>query len=107
VKVVANTTPIISLASIGRLDLLEHLFGRVLIAEAVYRELKAKPSYGYAQVDCPFIEVRPIQGLLTNRCCSINSMPVKRKPSSWLRRSTPTSSSSTKISAIVSPPAWD
>lgn len=57
-KVVANTTPIISLASIGRLDLLERLFGRVLIAEAVYRELKAKPSYGYAQVDCPFIEVR-------------------------------------------------
>jgi uncharacterized protein len=64
VKVVANTTPIISLASIGRLDLLERLFGHVLIAEAVYRELKAKPSYGYAQVDCPFIEVRPIQGRL-------------------------------------------
>ena len=53
-KVVANTTPIIYLASIGRLDLLERLFGRVLIAEAVYRELKAKPSYGYAQVDCLF-----------------------------------------------------
>lgn len=46
-KVVANTTPIISLASIGRLDLLERLFGSVLIAEAVYREIKAKPGYGY------------------------------------------------------------
>jgi predicted nucleic acid-binding protein len=46
-KVVVNTTPIISLASIGRPDLLERLFGRVLITEAVYREIKAKPGYGY------------------------------------------------------------
>lgn len=61
-KVVANTTPIISLASIGRLDLLERLFGRVLIAEAVYREIKAKPGYGHDQIDRDFIEVRSIQG---------------------------------------------
>lgn len=61
-RVVANTTPIISLASIGRLDLLERLFGHVLIAEAVYREIKAKPGYGYEQIDCDFIEVHSIQG---------------------------------------------
>ncbi|WP_295434933.1 DUF3368 domain-containing protein [uncultured Thiodictyon sp.] len=62
--VVVNTTPIISLAAVGRLDLLEHLFGKILIAEAVYQEIKAKPGYGYDQVDSAFIEVRCIQGHL-------------------------------------------
>jgi len=62
--IVANTTPIISLASIGQLNILEKLFGKVIIAEAVYHEIKAKPSYGYDQVDCAFIEVKPIQGQL-------------------------------------------
>jgi hypothetical protein len=61
-KVVANTTPIISLASIGHLHLLERLFGKIIIAEAVYREIKAKPGYGYDQIDCQFIEVQSIQG---------------------------------------------
>ncbi len=63
-KVVANTTPIISLASIGHLDLLAKLFGKIIIAEAVYQELKAKPAYGHDQIDCDFIEVQAIQGKL-------------------------------------------
>jgi predicted nucleic acid-binding protein len=33
--VVANTTPVISLACIGRLDILERLFGMIVVAEAV------------------------------------------------------------------------
>lgn len=37
--VISDTTPIISLIKINRLDLLEKLFGEVLIPEAVYREL--------------------------------------------------------------------
>lgn len=41
-KVVSNTTPIISLASIGKIDLLEKLFGTIIIPEAVYSELKAR-----------------------------------------------------------------
>ena len=35
-KVVVNTTPIISLASIGQLPIVEKLFGNIIIAEAVY-----------------------------------------------------------------------
>ena len=61
-KVVANTTPIISLSAIGQLHILEKLFGRIIIAEAVYQEIKAKPSYGYDQIESAFIEVRSIQG---------------------------------------------
>ena len=63
-KVVSNTTPIISLASIDRLDILEKLFGEVIIAEAVYSEIKAKQGYGYEQVDSHFIKVQRIQGQL-------------------------------------------
>lgn len=63
-KVVSNTTPIIWLASINRLDILEKLFGEVIIAEAVYSEIKAKQGYGYEQVDSHFINVQRIQGQL-------------------------------------------
>lgn len=37
--IISDTTPIISLIKINRLDLLEKLFAEVLIPEAVYREL--------------------------------------------------------------------
>ena len=37
--VVANTTPLIGMASIQRFDLLHHLFGAVHIAQAVYDEI--------------------------------------------------------------------
>lgn len=63
-KVVVNTTPIISLAVIDRLDILECLFGKIILAEAVYNEIKAKQRYGYQEIECPFIEVQPIQGHL-------------------------------------------
>lgn len=63
-KVVSNTTPIIWLASINRLDILEKLFGEIIIAEAVYSEIKAKQGYGYEQVDSHFINVQRIQGQL-------------------------------------------
>jgi predicted nucleic acid-binding protein len=62
--VVANTTPIISLAAINRLDILEKMFGKIVIDEAVYNEMKAKRNYGYDEVDSSFIEVKPIQGVL-------------------------------------------
>ena len=63
-KVVVNTTPIILLASIGQLPIVEKLFGKIIIAEAVYQEIKAKPGYSYDQIDCEFIEVQAIQGRL-------------------------------------------
>lgn len=61
-KVVVNTTPLISLACVGRIDLLKHLFGGIILTDAVYREIKAKPSYAYVEVDQPWIELRSIQG---------------------------------------------
>lgn len=43
--VISDTTPIISLIKINRLDLLEKLFGEVLIPEAVFRELTTNATF--------------------------------------------------------------
>jgi predicted nucleic acid-binding protein len=40
--IVSNTTPVINLAEIGRLDLLEGLFGKVVVPPAVVDELISK-----------------------------------------------------------------
>lgn len=39
--VISNTSPLTNLAAIGQFDLLQHLYGRLLIAEAVWDELNA------------------------------------------------------------------
>lgn len=51
--VVSDTTPLISLMKIGRLNLVEQLFGEVQIPDAVYAELVSNPEFGE--------EVRQIQ----------------------------------------------
>lgn len=43
--VVSDTTPIISLSKIKRLDLLRQLFGEVRIPASVYDELTSNPNY--------------------------------------------------------------
>ena len=60
--VVSNTTPIISLASINQLEVLNQLFGEITISEAVYQELKAKESFGFEETDYSFIKVNSIKG---------------------------------------------
>ena len=43
--IISDTTPIISLIKINRLDLLEELFGEVLIPDAVFRELTTNVTF--------------------------------------------------------------
>lgn len=38
-RIVSDTSPLINLAAIGRIDLLEQVFGEILISDAVYREI--------------------------------------------------------------------
>jgi hypothetical protein len=56
--VVADATPLISLMKIGRLNLLERLFGQIVIPEAVYSELTTNVAFA-AEVcqieECSFI----------------------------------------------------
>jgi len=54
-KVVSNTTPIITLLKLSRLDILKLLYGKIYISEAVYHEIEAgKESVYYT--DLKFIE---------------------------------------------------
>ena len=50
VTVVADTGPLIALAKTDLLDLLEQLFGDLMIPDAVHHELLAKPSYESHQI---------------------------------------------------------
>ena len=43
--IISDTTPIISLIKINRLDLFEKLFGEVLVPEAVFRELTTNITF--------------------------------------------------------------
>jgi len=61
-KIISDTTPIISLASVGRLDILKKLFGEVFIPEAVYNEIKAKKSHGDRETDSEYIKTRTVAG---------------------------------------------
>jgi uncharacterized protein len=42
--VVSNTSPLINLAAIGQLDLLQRLYGTILIPQAVYHEIAVRGS---------------------------------------------------------------
>ncbi|MBR0289526.1 MAG: hypothetical protein IJQ82_11165 [Selenomonadaceae bacterium] len=57
--VVADTTPIITLMKLQRLDLLEKLFGTVIVPNAVYEELISNTNYLNEKqmiIDCPFLK---------------------------------------------------
>lgn len=43
-EVIANTTPLIALANIGRLDILEKIYGNILIPRAVMNEIISEPA---------------------------------------------------------------
>lgn len=64
--VVSDTTPLISLLKIGRLDLLEKLFGNVLIPQAVYEELTVDERFKLEVEQLKqkeFITVRAVKNL--------------------------------------------
>jgi predicted nucleic acid-binding protein len=46
-KVVSNTTPILSLLKIDKLELLKSLYGSIFISEAVFREIEAGKNKEY------------------------------------------------------------
>ena len=62
-KVVSNTTPILSLLKIGKLDLLQKLYGKIKIPNAVFREIEAGKDRDYYTdiTKLSWIEIIPIQ----------------------------------------------
>lgn len=62
--VVSDTTPLISLLKIERLDLLKRLFGNVLIPQAVYEELTVDERFSMEAEQLrqkDFIKVHPVK----------------------------------------------
>ena len=49
-KIVVNSTPLIALCNIGRLDLLEKVYRRILIPQAVYDEVTEKDDAAGRQI---------------------------------------------------------
>ena len=74
-KVISNTTPIISLLSIDKIDLLKVLYGQIIIPQSVYLEIeqgKHKPYYtDLTQIN--WIEIKEIknQDTIVNLGCSL------------------------------------
>ena len=58
--VVSDASPLIALDSVGRLELLRDVFGRVLVPEAVRDEVEQGPGDGLRLATMPWIEVRPV-----------------------------------------------
>ena len=42
--IVSNTTPIVCFLKLGRLDILKNIFNEIIISQAVYVEVTAKPD---------------------------------------------------------------
>ena len=59
-KVVSNTTPLIALADIGHLDLLNKLYSDIYIPKAVLSEIKTEPAK-YAIKNSDWVKVKSIQ----------------------------------------------
>ncbi len=58
---VSNTTPIITLASIGMLDIFKAFFSHIYIPNAVYEEIRAKKSYGFNEIADHFFIVKEVE----------------------------------------------
>lgn len=74
--VVSNSTPLIYLAKIGRLDLLQELFGEVLIPKGVYDEVVEKgKSLGIK--DAYIVEAAVVQGWIKVIAADPLEMPIE------------------------------
>jgi predicted nucleic acid-binding protein len=68
IKIVSNTTPIISLLGIGQLDLLKQIYGHCWIPETVYQEVEAGRNKAYyadlSKKD--WISIESVKSIITN-----------------------------------------
>ena len=62
-KVVSNTTPIISLLKLSRLDIFKELYEEIIISKAVFNEIESGKKKGYYQdlTKIDWIKIKEIQ----------------------------------------------
>lgn len=64
--IISDTTPILSLLKVGRLELLETLYHTVVVPEAVYNELTSNDSYEEERREiekCTFLSVEKVRNV--------------------------------------------
>ncbi len=90
--VIADTSPLHYLILLEHTEILQHLYGRVIIPEAVVRELQAQRTPEVVRrwiTSLPqWLQVRHIAVPLTQRWQ--NLIPANVKPSRWQKRFAPT-----------------
>ncbi len=59
--VVSNATPIITMASIDKIEIFKEFFKNIYIPRAVYDEIKAKKAFGFDEIDDSFFIVKDIK----------------------------------------------
>ncbi|MHC6202610.1 hypothetical protein ACYULU_05380 [Breznakiellaceae bacterium SP9] len=74
-KVVSNTTPILSLVKIEKLELLKDLFGSIFVPKAVYREIEVGRNKKY-YADLAQTAWEPIMDF--RKACKDGSMHCRR-----------------------------
>ena len=60
--IISNSTPIISLSTIGYISLLKDLFKEIYIPMAVYTEIRSKKSFGYSEIESEFFTKCEVKG---------------------------------------------
>ena len=62
-KVIVNSTPVIGLADIGKLDLLRQMYGTVILPQAVYEEITSPSVKKQVEQNRAWIHIGQIQDL--------------------------------------------
>ena len=74
--VISNTTPIIALSSVNKIDILKSLFKEIIITEEVKAELTSKERYG---VEFPFLDwvkIKKVKNTEFNKALSLELGPA-------------------------------
>ena len=78
-KVIVNSTPIIGLADIDRLDLLRQVYGQIVIPQAVYDEIISLSVKKQVEANRDWIIVETIQDSSQKKCIAQSFMREKWK----------------------------
>lgn len=64
-RVIVNSTPLIVLANVNKLELLQQLYGRIIIPQAVYDEVTITPYASIREIisHCPWITIEKISNI--------------------------------------------
>ena len=78
-KVIVNSTPLIVLCGIGKLNILKEMYEEIIIPSAVFREVTAKDDSACVQIKSAgaWVHVEKLRIMVKRKCIKRNSMTEK------------------------------